>query len=323
MRRTCAIMGMVLLLSSGSAVAQVFPPPANQPPPGPDVKPPPPQVRPPSEQPRRQPPAANRPEVPDVPYVPMVQRGEDGRVIELTGNLDLLALRHNPLVRGKALDDLRPHVAAWRNRLDRMVIDYADIVLDLENGWFANMDFADDSQVYIANHIIMAMVAGGNLTKYLEDHGALSKPQAAFNQRIVQEYRTALYREKANEIAARHGANSQDALVEVTRITFSQLCADALWSFRRQLLDVASRAAEVLPAAGINREITSKWQKSLAESDDHYETVKRLFGELEYEQQAAILKAALATTDMSFPELDAAKNKPEGTGEPPTEDVGG
>lgn len=323
MRRTCAIVGMVLLLASGPALAQVFPPPANQPPPGPDVKPPPPQVRPPSNQPRRQAPANERPDVPDVAYVPMVERGEDGKVIELTGNLDLLALRHNPLVRGKALDDLRPHVAAWRNRLDRMVIDYADIVLDLENGWFDNMDFADDSQVYIANHIIMAMVAGGNLTKYLEDHGALSRTQAAFNQRIVQEYRTALYREKANDIAARHGSNSQDALVEVTRITFSQLCADALWSFRRQLMDVASRVGEVLPAAGMGRETTSAWERALADSDDKYETVKRLFGELEYEQQAAILKAALATTDLSFPELEAAKDKPEGTGEPPSEDAGG
>lgn len=329
MRKRCGVRPTVAMaivavcgaVGSAPALGQIVPPtppqPAKPEPYVPPPPPPPPQVRP--TNPGRSPGSATTYNVPNLPYASMLKRAEDNKVVRLDGQLDIIALRHNPMVGDKTKARVEPLVREWVEKTDNLVIENLDLVLEIQDGLFQKLDFQQQDQVMIANEAMKALITVGGLSDYLFKNKAITRVQRDFNQKIKQEYVQACSVEELEVIQKAAGEDKRKFFLDGARQTFTLLCTDAMFSFRRQLDEVAHDLDGVLADASITLDSLGdaaehfKAAKGAATKEDRVSAMIEGLKKLTFEQQESIMLAGLKRREgKPIGGLDEIATKPDG-----------
>ena len=198
------------------ALAQVAPPPARKPaglqrP----VRPPPPvpqekreeliqqRQRDIERQQRQQEIEAEQRRSPQLPYASLVQRRDDGSLIELGDPIELAALRQNPMLAQIARDRVLALAAERQRRIERRVIERLDL-LDalLVQNEVGRVRVNDRGELDRVRSMVTEFTIDNGLTAWLQAQRHITRPQALFNGRIANEYRDALRLEQMSAPAA-------------------------------------------------------------------------------------------------------------------------
>lgn len=328
------LAGLVGLPATSLGQVAPPPPPAGDPPA--KLVPPPPRPAPRKMTPIQKQPSKPRPkappaiQVPDIPYEPLAKFDADGKLIRIDGSVDLAALKHNPTVGPKTIERVRPFLTDWKQRVDVMVVDNLDIMQDVDNGLFENIDLADENQKVLMNEVFKMIISTSNPNNVMAGSGALTKTQMDFQRKLVADYTIALDKEVAAEISARIPGDDKESkqkqLLEGSRFSLSNMSRDEVHAYHGLLLTAAGLTDKVLPGLALSPEEQEKLAAPLAavktaQTDQQkMEAVKALLGAMELTRQRDFMKAVLdARGPATLPELDDAAIKPNGL--PPVEDI--
>lgn len=210
------IAGVLVLGMAGSAVAQVV------------------------DQALGQPPQPGIPQTEPARFDQLVRRDPSGKVIRLTGFVDIIALHLNPQIDQETWAKAGPVIDEWVMDTDRSVIDNLDFVEALDDGVLTQLDLLDAANNRRVMEMMMQFIAIGNLTPYLESKGALSRAQAQQNTNMVNEH----YQQIMNEVreeAQRSFASlpeeerSNKVIHAQSKFIFDLMSRDAVASYERQL----------------------------------------------------------------------------------------
>ncbi len=292
--------------------------------------------------------APQAPATPDLPFVPLVRVDGEGRAIPIGGQIAMAALKHNPLVGAETIEAARPVVVEWVDRLDLMVIDNIDMVLEIDAGFFETLDFLVQEGVMAANVYRNALMPKPSLLdNYLFSEGVLTITQKNFNGKLVGDYVRAVTIAIGDDveavwnerITAENGGVPRDMtpeeLVAVRRefmakassFTFWYLCADSVWSMKRQLAFASEHMDEILPELDLDDEQMAAFKSTqealgqTANPDERTRLMVALIAPWDFDNQEVLLLTAMDIRGPleTLPELDDAVNKPDGF--PPREDL--
>ncbi|MCH7791100.1 MAG: hypothetical protein IID31_02325 [Planctomycetes bacterium] len=286
--------------------------------------------------------------IPDLPFVPLVRQDADGREIPIVGLIAIAALKHNPLVGAETIEAARPIVVEWVDRLDLMVIDNIDMVLEVEAGFFQTLDFAVQEGVMAAGVYRNALMPKPSLLdQYLFSKGVLTTAQRSFNAKLLGGYVRAktisisadVEAAWVERITAENGGVPRDMTPEETAemrtefagkgfaFTFWYLCADSVWSMKRQLAFASGHMDEILEELDLDDAQRVRFKRTQAalglatDTDERTRLMVDLIAPWDFDSQEVLLLTALDIRGPleTLPELDDAANKPDGL--PPREDL--
>jgi hypothetical protein len=327
-------LAAALLALPVPAWAQVAPP-AGPPAPKPvDLVPTPvrpPGPPPPAPKPKPRPKAPAQVEVPEgIPYEPLAKFDENGRLIRVEGQLELLALKHNPTVGPQTIERVRPVLEGWRQNLDLMVVDNLDIIRDIDGGLFASIDLKDQNQMTFINEVFKMLIGVGSAGNSMNNAKVLTETQAKFQRRLVSDYTLARDKEVADEIKSRIPDDAEDAknlqVIEVSRVSLANMSQDAVWAYHQLLVEAAGRAEAAIAGLDLTPDERARLEgplvaaKKASTEDEKLAAGKALLDAMDMARQRDFMKAVLdARGPAKMPELDDAVIKPNGL--PPVEDV--
>ncbi len=318
-------VGMVAVLVAGvfvsATAAQILPPPSAPAERKEYVPPPPPPPRPPVEATRRPTtPQAPKFNVPDLAYVPIVKKDDEGKVIRIDKDIDFVAMKHNPMIGPATVEKIRPAVKEWIEKTEALVLDNVDIVMEVDTGLFDRLDFSNEQDVMLANEAFKALFVIGPVSTYLIKAEAWERVQFDFNQKILQEYKQAVNMELAEYLAAKHGDDRKAIMQEGAKHLFTDLCRDALECYRRLLLLGATHIEAVAPAVAANLAGGESMEsfvaavKAAKTDADRLEAMRKLMKAMDFDGQQGLLMHAIEKRgDPDMHMLDDAGVKPEGT----------
>jgi hypothetical protein len=304
---------------AGPCVAQVAPPPPPAEPEAPAYEPPPRPERRPAQaatqriNPNNATATRQRRQVslPAMTYVPMSQRDASGKMIPVTGVLDVVALTHNPTVGQTGAEAIVPVYAARLGRIEQRVINNMDLLRRIDTGDLAALDIKDISGLTRVTEMIKPLIEPVSLTQELETAGVLTEIQAEFNRKIMREYQI-----EANREFKLEGADGMTAFVRQilsdslreARVAQDGLIAESLPNAGKVLDGMGLGSdARVAPLLALSRTGLSE---DAAERAAQLETARRALETLSVEEHAAYLSAARglradpAMPAVDFPNLD-------------------
>ena len=281
--KTRATTLAALLLLSPLAMAQ----------PGSDAKPPaqppvtdkPPMPPPTAAHPATPPPAAQpntsgglqpMPMAVNPPFARLSELGPDGKIKQVDGILDILAIPRNPLVDQATREKIRPLVKAWMSDIDQLAIDNLDFLEKIEPpdgspGAIETLDINDMKKVQYVAHMMTQLMSAGPLSSYLEQKEGFTREQSSMNQQISSDY----LQQVMNEIMAANGTPNdlnrapltEDQKVKqvnaVSRFLYYISCRDTMQSYHRQLESNAPIMDKVVDALNLSAEQKAKVQGKL------------------------------------------------------------
>ncbi len=189
------------------------------------------------QQPRR------RVAAPNIPYRSLVVLGEDDRIIKLTRPVPLLALANNPTIAENARDRVMPVVHDRHVRQEERLLQNLDLYLGFEFGMHEEMDLGNIENLSRLTRQIKPLTEPGDIATDLEDAGVFSASQRAMNNLIVQDYRKAV----SNELKTVHGSELGPL--------FKQIIDDALvepkYTYGLMVMELAMHGSETIANAGL------------------------------------------------------------------------
>lgn len=166
---------------------------------------------------------------------------------------DLLALTRNPRLSADQRASIESSVREWLLVLERLVVQNPDLLLEVAQGLFENVNLEEPGGLAHAAEVMKALGTTGNLTVHLSTSGVLSNEQAEASRTIVQDYAQARSEAVAREILAlpveEQQARTQLLTVRTTMIGMSE---DALRMFRSVAHRGAPHARSALERAGLD-----------------------------------------------------------------------
>lgn len=257
---------------------------------------------------------------------------EDGKIHRWNTNVDLLALKVNPLISDEEFESLKPAIVEWQKKVDRQVIENPDFASAFDTGFIDRLTLENVAEVRQATQMVEQLAATGPLSGYLQRERLLSPQQFQSTSKIVADYQQALMNELATP---KPGADEQKQLDAVSNFLYEISTEDALRSYRRQLVGAASQLDNVL----LKLELTPEQESSLggplakarsATSDaEKLETMRAVMAGLTTPQQRTLLLeayqlakpfdpvASLPTDLPAKPELVQSEPEPEPAAQPP------
>lgn len=253
---------MALAALSGTASAQLAPPPGAAPEAPPVVVPPSmPSVRPPTDRPTGATPGAEparaqsaeeriRASLSDeektlleLPYDSLVVRGDDGRVVPVTGNPHVLAMERNPLMDESSIERAQGVMAERRARVEQKVIENIDLIQRVLDGVIDNAVITDQASVAALLAVVRPFQEMGHLTEDLKAQGVLTNVQYVFNWNIVREY------EQAMLLQAQTNPGGEHPGTYMTRQVMGDFLREPMMAYDAMLLEGAGRLDQAM--AGI------------------------------------------------------------------------
>jgi hypothetical protein len=285
----------------GPSLAQVVTPPINRPDRAPAVTPQPPTPRPQTQA------RPARAQAPDVDFVPITEHNEDGKVVMLGVPAEYLALAHNPMIDLPTLVKIAPGFYERRQKVERLVTDHVDLLLEIEDGLIEQVRVADETalrdsagrlQVFTGNPTVSPSLTGDLVTS-----GRLRPDMGALTQQILQQHQQELTTDAMSTPTTSDGATPIDMMMHrVLRLSIGEF----EYYFRRLMLDTADYFGTIMPELGLDSG-TAAAVKPLAaklanESDIEARAalIREIFSHLSTEQRRRALGMAI---DMR-PEID-------------------
>jgi hypothetical protein len=256
--------------------------------------------------PTRQPISANLP-----PFESLVVRGEDGKVIRIDAQLDLLALQRNTLVDDATRERIRPILREWLADLDQLVIDNLDFIERIDPpdgspGVIKSIDLNDHATVQPVATMMNQLISAGPLTAHLQTRGALTREQHDLNQRIISDYLQAVM----NEVLAEHNLqpggqqprSEEERTLQVNTVSrhlYGLSSRDAMAAYYRQLADAAPYAEQIVAVTGLPSETSQRLRPHVEQARnaqtelERRSAVRELLNHLSFEERREFLQRAL------------------------------
>jgi hypothetical protein len=237
---------------------------------------------------RRPAPRPSRPRVPDVDYEPITERDASGRIVPLEIPPEYAALSHNPLIDVRALAAMAPGLYERRLRVERLVAEHIDLLLDVEAGAVEQTRLADAESLRESAGRLMVFTdnpgVAASLTSELVEAGRLSPEVGLLTQKILQDHQQDVTRESMGMPTTEDGATGMDQMMHrIMRLTISEF----EHHFRRLLLDVADYFEQIRPELGLDAQV-SEAVEPLA---------RRLAGEGDMQARARLIREILGLMD--------------------------
>ncbi|MFG0259158.1 MAG: hypothetical protein ACF8LK_02305 [Phycisphaerales bacterium JB041] len=249
--RTPTIALIAAALIAPAASAQVVTPPVTPPERAPAFRPQPPAPR---VQPR---PAA--PKTPEVDFVPITERDNDGKIVMLDTPPEYLALANNPLVDLPTLVRIAPGLYERRVKVERLVADQIDLLLDVENGLVEEARVADETAlretasrlaVFTANPAISPSITGDLISA-----GRLRPDIGGVTQNILRAHQQDLTEDAMTTPTTADGATPLDQMMHrVLRMSIGEF----EYFFRRLMLDTADYFDAIRPQLDLDEATEAK-----------------------------------------------------------------
>ncbi len=250
MRANRKIVFLAMLTASPAAapaLAQVAPPPPKAPEKTPEYVPPAPTAEPaPPPAARRPPPrgAANQPQsgalgpgtsLPDIPYESLVKVGEDKKIIRLTKPTEYAAVEVNPVTKGPIATAELIHLMHERQmRFEELVIENLDLVLEVEGGFFRDVDWNDRANYAQVTQRVRPLAPTTTFNKEAQEREIMTRIQAQFNAKIAREYEVMVTAEARAAMSPDRPESTGEVMDTIMRLSigealyaYSNLC-DAL-----------------------------------------------------------------------------------------------
>lgn len=288
------------LMTLGVATAQVVTPPTPAPAKTPDYVPPPqPAAQPTPRQPSATPQPPKKTVIPAVDYTPIFQKGADGKVLPLDNTAQRLTLlaAHNPFVKDEDRAKFADYLAKRDHRMESVAVDNLDVTEKIEAGEINQLDFASPNNQGRAFANARALTEPvnpfGDLISDMTRRGLLNDVQGAMSDKLWKEYVTALREQSRPASGKRVDSNW------MAHFIYSDKAAEALFALNRARVLAVTKAADVLPKAGLDSALAGTLaeacKKAPSDAKGQAELFKTLGKDLTIEQRRAWLKAALAT----------------------------
>lgn len=188
----------------GTALAQVAPPPPTAPEKTPEYVPPAPTAQPPQRPAQRQPARPAQPAgaigpgspLPDIPHESLVKVGDNGKIIRLTKPTEYAAVAVNPVTTGPiATAELAHFMHERQMQFEEIVIENLDLVLEIEDGFFLEIDWSDRANYAQVTQRIRPLAPASPFVKEAQARQIMTRIQGQFNAKIAREYEMAVTRE--------------------------------------------------------------------------------------------------------------------------------
>lgn len=240
---------VVLGMAAGVAGAQIATPPPAEKPAEPAATP----EAQPAARPAAQPAAKPKPknsqqlqELPtNIPYPKLAQVGADGKIVRLKQLPDILALRANPTVGEKSVDEIMPVLYGRRARFEMLVIENLDLYWALTAGAIENLDMSNLPEMSKVAEMIKPLVGKTTLSEELQNRGILTRTQGGLNEYIVREYKQAI----SDEIQASEG---QNGLSEFMRFILQDSIQEAELAYLGMMAEIKNQIPAMLEKTGIS-----------------------------------------------------------------------
>lgn len=296
------VCGLALSVMSATANAQVAPPPTEPaqdqptytPPPKPEPKPaatpsePQPQE---SFEARRR--DRNTEDLPtNVPYPKLAQPGQDGRIRRLRQLPDIAALRSNPNVGPKSVENIMPLIYLRRYKMETAVIDNLDLYWELTGGLIANMNMGNINEMGRVADMMKPLVPEVTLSQDLLNRQILTRVQGGMNKYIVNEYKKAI----TDEIQVLDG---EEGLQEVMRFVLEDSLHEAQLAYQGMLVELMDDVDSVVEKAGIEKDsdvqaLIDAQQEPKLNPEEQFAQIEefdKVFRNLSYDEANAIFTA--------------------------------
>ncbi|MCW5757885.1 MAG: hypothetical protein KIT54_11670 [Phycisphaeraceae bacterium] len=166
---------------------------------------------------------------------------------------DLLALTRNPRLTADQRSSIETVVRQWLANIERLVVQNPDLILEVAQGLFENIDLKEQGILAHASEVMRALGTTGNLTALLSTSGVLSTEQAEANRTIVQDYAQARNLALTKELMAMPAEEQQQHMqLLMAKMTMIGLSEDAMRMFNSVALRGARHARAALQRAGID-----------------------------------------------------------------------
>jgi len=233
-RTTHAATLLAIFVAAPAALAQVAPPPPAKPDPTPEY------VRP-DAVPVAPKNLRSPVNVEDVQYTPLVQIDSDGTIIRLTLPADFAALERNPLIDDDTRIAMRSALDDRRARVEANIVSNASTMVEVDAGLLetiqgiASNDEEGQLRLQAVQEMIRPLLVGVPLGEDLRALGVLDDRQAALNDKIGREYKSALLEEVRDNFSPKPGdpVSQVDLLL---REAFAQQLAEPVWTYHQMLL---------------------------------------------------------------------------------------
>lgn len=297
--RTTTIALIAAALIVPAATAQVVTPPVAPPERAPAFNPQPPA---PTVQPR---PA--QPKTPEVDFVPITERDNDGKIVMLDTPPEYLALAHNPLVDLPTLVRIAPGFYERRLKVERLVADQIDLLLDVENGLVEEARVSDETAlrasatrlaVFTANPTISPSITGDLIAA-----GRLRPDIGGVTQNILRQHQQDLTEDAMTTPTTADGATPLDQMMHrVLRMSISEF----EYYFRRLMLDTADYFDAIRPQLGLDDATAAKVAPLAAQLSNEGDIeerailIREIFSHLDTETRREAMRLAIGMR----PEID-------------------
>jgi hypothetical protein len=234
----------------------------------------------------------------------LAKPGPDGKIQRLSGILDILALRVNPLVDAATLDKVRPLVKEWMTDVDQIAIDNLDFLekiepLDGSPGMIEQFDISQQDKLQTIGQIMTHLMSAGPLSSFLETKGGLTREQSQLNQQITSDY----LQKVMNEIMADSGVpndlsqkpQSEEERTKqvntVSRFLYELSCRDAVESYHRLLVQTAPNLDKAIESVGAKADAGAVAKAKSARTDqDKRAAVRDAMKGLSFDQRRELLQ---------------------------------
>lgn len=283
---------VAVLVCSGMAMAQLAPPPsdkerdratapvpANQPAPPPAARPTPPPPKP-------------QLVVPDIAV-----RDAEGKIVrtDLDQSIDIEAMKVNALFDNASWERSLPEIMAWMKEVEERTIENMDLLMEVEGGFFDRIDIEDRPEIAHAAELVKPLTYNAQLSKWLLDHGSITRAQFDHNNKIVAKYDQLVFADVlerpevkaggANERAAAMARHMFTTSTRETRRAYRRLVEQTALNFDRVIADAK------IPVATLDKPTVAKIRDASASIHQRQEAVHALLKLMRFPEAQKLLSS--------------------------------
>lgn len=188
-------------------------------------------------------PGATRGKLPPLKWRSLAQVDpETGRLQQYEIPLDIAALKPNPTVAQSRVADIMPVLSGRRYRMEQIVIDNLDFVIQVDQGLLDTLELTDPESMKLVTDMVTPLVPPKSITIELFDRGILSRVQKDFSLEIVKDYQNAMMKELGQ-------VYGDKGLGEFMKFIMAESVKEARQAFDGLLMEATWRMDEVLTKA--------------------------------------------------------------------------
>jgi hypothetical protein len=241
-------------------------------------------------------PATSAGQPPSVDFTSLFELGEDGTPKALTGSADIAALANNTLITTETRDALKPAIAQWFSKIERLATENIDLLVRLDTSAFENFDLKDVDNLLFINDSVTMLSSAGSLTDFLLLHAKINDQQAQQNRRIVNDFQRSMIMYNAQKAQDANPENMDAQLQVAMTANYRESLRDVFWIYSRIIDSLAGHPGDVAKSLDAQAGSVQAELDALEGAEDQaqrIDAVRMLLAKLEYDRQRELAELAL------------------------------